>query len=370
MDSQLLYHLALYLTPGIGNVHIKALISHCGSAEAVLKTPRGKLAKTFGIGMITASKIHQGNYLKEAEAELKKAEMLGVQIICFTDKRYPNQLKSIPDAPTILFVKGNIDFNTKKTIAIVGTRKATKYGKALTESIIGELALYNPIIISGLAYGIDIKAHTEALQQGLNTIAVMASGVDIIYPSAHKQVAKKIVKHGAIITENKFGTLPEPARFPVRNRIIAGMADATIVIEAGKKGGALITAEIANGYNRDVFALPGNVNHKYSEGCNDLIKNNKAHLITCVKDIAYIMGWDLKESSQDKRPITGIESLSPDEQLIVNLLSENINGLPIDLICIKSPFNTSKVASILLQLEFQGFIKSFPGKRYALSISL
>lgn len=370
MDSQLLYELALHLTPGIGNVNIKALISYCGSAEAVLKAPKGKLAKTPGIGTVTASKIHQGNYLKEAKEELEKADKLGIQAISFTDKRYPKQLKSIPDAPAILFVKGNIDFNNHRTIAIVGTRKATKYGKELTESIIQELAPYNPIIISGLAYGIDIKAHAEALNQGLSTVAVMASGADIIYPAAHRAIANDITQHGALVTENKLGTKPDAPRFPARNRIIAGMADATVVIEAAKKGGALITAEIANGYNRDVFALPGNTSNKYSEGCNHLIKTNKAHLVTSAKDIAYIMGWGLEEGPQSDKPTIDLENLSQEEQLMVGVLSDNINGLHIDTICIKSQLNVSRVASVLLQLEFQGLVKVLPGKIYALNLSI
>lgn len=370
MDSKSLYELALHLTPGIGNVNIKVLISYFGSAESVLKTPKGKLVKTPGIGTVTASKIHQRSYLKEAEKELKKAESLGISLISFTNKYYPKQLKSIPDAPAILFVKGNIDFNSQKTIAIVGTRNATKYGQELTESIIQELVPYNPIIVSGLAYGIDIKAHSEALNQRLNTVAVMASGIDIIYPVAHKAIANDITMHGALITENKLGTPPDAPLFPARNRIIAGMADATVVIEAAKRGGALITAEIAHGYNRDVFALPGNASNKYSEGCNHLIKTNKAHLATSAKDIAYIMGWDLEESTRNTCPTIDIESLSTDEQLMVALLSETSNGLHIDLICIKSQFNPSKVASTLLQLELQGLVQALPGKMYALSFSL
>jgi len=370
MDSQLLHELALQLTPGIGNVNIKALISYCGSAEAVLKTPKGKLAKTPGIGTITASKIHQSNYLKVAEEELNKAVKLGVNILSFTDKRYPKLLKSIPDAPAIIFTKGMIDFNAKKSIAIVGTRKATEYGKELTKTIIEELAPYDPIIVSGLAYGIDVKAHTEALNQGLDTVAVMASGVDIIYPAAHRSVASDIESAGALLTENKLGTKPDAPRFPARNRIIAGMSHATIVIEAAKKGGALITAEIANGYNRDVFALPGNASNKYSEGCNHLIKTNKAHLATSAKDIAYIMGWDIEEKTTSKRPIIDLGNLSDEERLIVDLLASDSTGLHIDQICIRSQFNPSLVASILLQLEFKDIVKALPGKVYVLSIGL
>jgi DNA processing protein len=370
MESQLLYELALQLTPGIGNVNIKALISYCGSAETVLKTPKGKLAKIPGIGMITASKVLQGRFLKEAEEELAKAVSQGVQTISFTNKKYPRQLKSIPDAPAILFTKGNIDFNSQKSIAIVGTRKATSYGKELTASIIEELAIYNPIIVSGLAYGIDIKAHTEALNQGLNTVAVMASGLDIIYPAVHKTIANDILNQGALITENKLGTKPDAPRFPARNRIIAGMSDATVVIEAAKKGGALITAEIANGYNRDVFALPGNASNTYSEGCNHLIKTNKAHLVTSAKDIAYIMGWELEGDTQQSRKSIDLESLTTDEQEIISLLAESEKGMHIDQICIRSNFNASLTASILLQLEFQGIVKVMPGKMYGLNLSL
>ena len=368
MDSQLLHELALHLTPGIGNVNIKTLIGYCGSAEAALKMPKGKLAKIPGIGLVTAAKIRQGNFLRQAQDELEKAVKFGVQTVSFTDKRYPKQLKAIPDAPAILFIKGNIDFANRKTVAIVGTRKATNYGLNITESIIQELMPYNPIIVSGLAYGIDIKAHREALNNGLSTVAVMASGADIIYPAAHKSVAKDIESHGALVTEHVLGTSPDAPRFPARNRIIAGLADATIVIEAARKGGALITAEIANGYNRDVFALPGNTSNQYSAGCNHLIKINKAHLITSAKDVAYIMGWDLDQNPSDSIPAIDIENLTSDEQLMIKLLSDNINGLHIDLICLQSQFNASKAASVLLQLEFQGLVKSLPGKIYALGI--
>jgi DNA processing protein len=370
MESQLLYELALHLTPGIGNVNIKTLIGYCGSAEAVLKLPKGKLAKIPGIGLVTASKIRQGNFLRQAQEELKKAVSFGIQTISFTDKRYPKQLKAIPDAPAILFIKGNIDFANKKTVAIVGTRKATKYGLEMTASLIQELMPYHPIIVSGLAYGIDIKAHREAVNNGLKTVAVMASGADIIYPAAHKSVAKEIASHGALITEHVLGTPPDAPRFPARNRIIAGLADATIVIEAASKGGALITAEIANGYNRDVFALPGNIGTQFSAGCNQLIKTNKAHLITSAKDVAYIMGWDVDYRPEDSMPKIDLQQLTSDEQLIIELLSDNLNGLHIDLICMQSQCNASKTASVLLQLEFQGIVKSLPGKIYVLDLAL
>ncbi|HRG11398.1 MAG TPA: DNA-processing protein DprA, partial [Cyclobacteriaceae bacterium] len=239
-------------TPGIGDFLLKQVVSYCGSAEQVFKTPKGKLLKIPGVGEVSAEAIKHGDTFKEAERELKKAEREEVEIILYTDKKYPLRLKSIEDAPALLYYKGNQNLNVPKTVGIVGTRQATEYGKEMVERICQELAPHNPLIISGLAYGIDIAAHKAALKNNLPTIGVMGSGMDVIYPAAHKETAKKMQNLGALITENRFGTKPDAHNFPARNRIIAGMCDALIVVEAAEKGGALITADIANSYNKDV----------------------------------------------------------------------------------------------------------------------
>lgn len=291
MDQERLSFVALHFIPGIGDYLVKQLVSYCGSAEQVFKTPKGKLLKIPGVGAISAEAIKNGNTFHDAEKELKKAEREDVEIILYIDKKYPLRLKTIEDAPALLYYKGNQNLNVPKTVGIVGTRQATEYGKEMVERICQELAPHKALIISGLAYGIDIHAHKAALKNNLATIGVMGSGIDIIYPAAHKETAKKMLTNGALLTENRFGTKPDAHNFPARNRIIAGLCDALIVVEAAEKGGALITADIANSYNKDVFALPGNLGQSFSEGCNKLIKTNRANLFTSVKDLEYIMNW-------------------------------------------------------------------------------
>ena len=291
MDQNRLSLLALHFIPGVGDYLVRQVVSYCGSAEMVFKTPKGKLLKIPGVGSVTAGAILNGKPFHKAEKELAKAEKESVEVLFFTDKKYPSRLKNIPDAPSILYAKGNIDFENPKAVGIVGTRQATSYGKERVESLVTELVPHGTLIISGLAYGIDIHAHKQALKHNLPTLGVMGSGMDIIYPASHKETALKMLDHGGIVTENSFGTKPDAHNFPQRNRIIAGLCDALVVVEAAAKGGALITAEIANSYNKDVFAFPGGIGETYSAGCNNLIKINKANLLTSVKDLEYIMNW-------------------------------------------------------------------------------
>src|SRR6185295_17331439 len=298
MDSERLSFLALHLVPGIGDRLIKQLVSYCGSAENVFKTPKGKLLRIPGIGGVTAEAIRTENTLHEAEQELKKAEKEDVEILFYTDKKFPSRLKAIEDSPSLLYVKGNTNLNQAKIVAIVGTRQATAYGRGMVDRIVEGLVPHQALIISGLAYGIDIQAHKQALRQNLSTVGILGSGMDVIYPAAHKETARKMLDYGGLITENRFGTQPDAHHFPARNRIIAGLCDALIIVEAAEKGGALITAEIANSYNKDVFAVPGNIGQTFSEGCNKLIKINKAHLLASSKDVEYIMNWGLKKDSK------------------------------------------------------------------------
>ena len=302
MDSERLSFLALHLVPGIGDYLIKQLVSYCGSAENVFKTPKGKLLKIPGIGGVTAEAIKTENTLHEAEKEFKKAEKEDVEILFYTDKKFPSRLKAIDDSPSLLYVKGNTNLNQAKIVAIVGTRQATAYGKEMVDRIVEGLVPHQALIVSGLAYGIDVQAHKQALKHNLSTVGILGSGMDVIYPAAHKDIARKMLDYGGLITENRFGTQPDAHNFPARNRIIAGLCDALIIVEAAAKGGALITAEIANSYNKDVFAVPGNIGQTYSEGCNKLIKINKAHLLASTKDLEYIMNWSLKKDSKKKIP--------------------------------------------------------------------
>jgi DNA processing protein len=253
-----------------------------------------------------------------------------------------------------------------KAVAIVGTRKATDYGKNCVDELVSGLQKHKALIVSGLAYGIDIHAHKQALKFNLSTVGVMGSGIDVMYPSVHKDTAAKMLEHGGILTESPFGTIPDAHNFPARNRIIAGLCDALVVVEAAHKGGALITAEIANTYNKDVLAFPGNIGRSYSEGCNSLIKANKANLITSVSDLEYIMNWTVDANPSRKKDIFPMDRYAPEEQAILKLLIENNSQLMIDELSWRSGFAISKLASILLNLEFKGVLAPLPGKVYRL----
>jgi DNA processing protein len=370
MDSERLSFLALHRVPGIGGHLAKQLVSYCGSAEQVFKTPKGTLLKIPGVGKITADAIKSQNSYYEAEKELRKSEKEDVQILFFTDRQFPARLKAIEDAPALLYVKGNTNLNPPKVVGIVGTRQATGYGRHMVEKIVEGLVPHQALIVSGLAYGIDIQAHKQALKCDLPTLAVLGSGMDVIYPAAHQETARKMLDQGGLVTENPFGAKPDAHNFPARNRIIAGLCDALIVVEAAEKGGALITAEIANSYNKDVFAVPGNIGQPYSEGCNKLIKINKAHLLTSTKDLEYIMNWNWKGVSKkgSTLPLFDLDTLGPQERKVIQLLKEHKAGVVIDELSLRTEIPPSTLASVLLSLEFGGLVSSLPGKRYKLVI--
>lgn len=367
MGDEKIYQVALSMVPGIGDITSKTLVSYCGSAKEVFKKNRNQLSKIPGIGQVNADKIISFNKFSDAESEINKCNKHKIEILFFTDKSYPKKLKHAPDSPTILFYRGSSNLNNQKTVAIVGTRKSTSYGREFTETIIEKLAPHKALIVSGLAYGIDINAHKAALKYGLETIGVMASGLDIIYPDLHRKTAIEMLKHGGLLTEFKIGMKPEAHNFPSRNRIIAGMSDVIIVVEAAKKGGALITAEIANSYNRDVFALPGDIGKFFSEGCNNLIKSNKAHLLTSIEDIEYIMNWESQSDGTDlEDKYYDYSKLSEEEKNIIETLKQSTDGLIVDELSWKSQIPLNKLASILLNLEFNGVVKTIPGKKYRL----
>ena len=370
MDQERLSFLGLHFVPGIGDFLVKQLVSYCGSAGAVFKTPKGKLLKIPGVGEVTAEAIKSGNTFYEAEKELRKAEKEEVDILFYTDKKFPSRLKAIEDSPALIFVKGNINLNHSKIVGIVGTRQATAYGKEMVEKIVEGLVPHQALILSGLAYGIDIQAHKQALKNNLPTVGILGSGMDVIYPAAHKDTARKMLDHGGLITENHFGTKPDAHNFPARNRIIAGLCDALIIVEAAERGGALITAEIANTYNKDVFAVPGNVGQPYSEGCNKLIKINKAHLLVSVKDLEYIMNWNLSQDSRKEKTLSlDFTGFQPDEQKVIQLLKEKNAPCMIDELSFRSQIPLGTLASVLLNLEFGGSVVSLPGKQYKLAKS-
>jgi DNA processing protein len=366
MDQNRLSLLALHFIPGIGDYLVRQLVSYSGSAEKVFKTPKGKLLRIPGIGEVTAESIRTGKPFAAAEKEAWKAEKENVRLLFFTDDNYPSRLRQANDAPSLLYVKGNVNFENPKCVGIVGTRQATPYGRERVEDLVEGLVPHQALIISGLAYGIDIHAHKHALKVNLPTLGVMGSGIDVIYPPSHKDIAKKMYDNGGVTTEQKFGSQPDAHNFPARNRIVAGLCDAVIIVEAAEKGGALITADIANSYNKDVFAYPGNVGQSHSAGCNNLIKSNRAHLITSVQDLQYIMGWDGEAKPKAKREIS-FESFEPAEQTILKVLADNNDQLMLDELSWKTNLAVGQLASILLSLEFKGAVKSLPGKVYKLS---
>jgi DNA processing protein len=356
------YQIGITLIPGIGDVNGKKLISYCGSAEAVFKEKKKALLKIPGIGESTVSSILSHNVLERAEEEIAFIEKYKITPVFYTDKTYPMRLKHCIDSPIMLYYKGSADLNTGKIISVVGTRRASEYGKEMCSKIIEDLANLKVMVVSGLAYGIDSRAHQAALQNGLETVGVLAHGLDRIYPYSNKSLAEKMIHSGGLLTDYISKTNPDRENFPKRNRIIAGMADALIVVESAIKGGALITANIANSYDRDVFAVPGKVSDKYSEGCNYLIKTNKAALIQSAKDIEYIMLWEEKSKSSSKQQKL-FEELTPEEELIMKILNEK-NEISVDYIVLQSQLSNSKIAAILLNLEFKGMVKSLPGKMY------
>lgn len=367
MDPERLCFLALHFIPGIGDVLQKQLISYCGSAQEVFRQSQSKLLRIPGIGETTAVSIRNGKPLHLAELEFRKAEKEEVQILFYTDAAYPHRLKGIEDAPVVLYVKGNTNLNSARTVGIVGTRKATSYGKTCVEELIKGLVAHQSVIVSGLAYGIDIHAHKEALKAGLPTLAVLGSGIDVIYPSAHSDTAKRLVNQGALITENCFGTKPDAHNFPQRNRIIAGLCDALVVMEAREKGGALITAELANGYNRDVFAVPGDIHSPCSMGCNKLIRNHKANLLTSIKDLEYIMNWSLDPVNESSQLALDLGELGEEELRVLNIIRDKKRSLSLDELGFITGHTPGPLSALLLGLEFKNRIKALPGKMYVAS---
>ena len=366
LNSELIYQLALTRVPNIGCVHAKTLVQHFGSASAIFQAPKSSLEKIEGIGTIRANNIKQYSSFDADGNEIAFIRKFGIQSLFITDPKYPQRLiHHCYDAPALLFYKGSANLNSSKMIAIVGTRNNSEYGKQFTEKLIRDLVQHEVVIVSGLAFGIDAVAHKTALRNNLATIGVVGHGMDYIYPTSHTILAKEMIRHGGgILTEFRSGTKPDKHNFPGRNRIVAGLTDATIVIETGAKGGSMITAELANGYNRDVFAVPGRTTDHKSEGCNQLIKTNKAVLLTDSSQLIDIMGWREKPVAKKPQKII-FENLSDNEKMIVNILTEHEN-VHIDDILLRAKLNGSSIAAAILNLEIENIVRSLPGKRYCL----
>lgn len=369
MSEETIYLLALAKMPGIGAVTARHLISYCGGVKEVFEANYRKLIKIPGVGEGVVKTILHSRTLDDAEKEMEECSKRNITLCSYRDRCYPRRLITLYDAPLILFMDGNADLNAYRTVGIVGTRKVTCYGQKITEQIVKELVPFNPLIVSGLAYGVDVVAHRAAVRYALPTVGIMATGIDRIYPRSHYRIAQQMKSKGGILTECFLGTKPEFQRFPARNRIIAGLSDVLIVVESASRGGGLITAEFAHNYHRDVYAVPGGLDQPYSEGCNWLISQNKAALFKSVQDMADDLRWTnthpqtLPLFPEDTNAV--YDGFSMEESQLIALLHRQ-GQLHIDELYWQSGMSPGKVATLLLNLEFRGIVKSFPGKRYGL----
>ena len=362
MNQNLIYKIAITRIPNVGNVIAKNLISHCGSAEAVFKSSKKQLSKITRIGPGIVHNIIHANVEELAKNDVIQLEKSpDINLLFYTDKAFPQRLRNYEVTPLLLYVKGNADLNTLRTVAIIGTRNATEYGKLICEKLVEELKFYGVSVVSGLAYGIDGCAHRKSVEINIPNIAVLGSGIDRIYPGSHQHLAKRIVKNGALISQFPFGAQPDRENFPIRNHVVAGISDVVVVVQSQKSGGSMITAEIANNFNKDVFAFPGRIGDSKSDGCNALIKQHKAHLIESAKDIAYIMRWEAKERIDAQMKL--FHELPTTLKEVMNVMNDN-DTLDIDTLHGKLKRPLSQLSSDLLTLEFKGLIKSLPGKRY------
>jgi len=363
-EISLKHKIALGLIPRIGDINARKLVSYFGNVEAIFSEPYRNLVKIPGIGTGIAKYISERSYLDTAEKEAEYVEKNNIKTFFYLDNDYPFRLRQCDDSPVVFYFRGNCDLNASKILSVVGTRNATSQGKEICEKIITSLGAYYPdlIIVSGLAYGIDITSHKAALASNLKTIGVLGHGFKTTYPSIHRSVASAMMQQGGLLTDFVSDALPERNNFIKRNRIIAGLSDATLIIESGIMGGALITADIANSYNRDVFAVPGRPGDQWSAGCNSLIKNNKAALAECADDIEYFLNWK-PEKAKTVVQKTLFSDLDETEKLIYELLMKE-GELTIDNICRTLEIPVNKLSSILLQMEFKGILKCYPGNLY------
>ncbi len=354
------------MVPGIGGILARNLIAYTGSAEKVFTESYQSLIKIPGIGEVIAKKIRNNKIFSKAEKELAFISKHQIDVRFYSDKNYPRRLKSCSDAPLLVYFKGNANLDEQRIVSIVGTRNATNYGKMLCEQLIGAFSerKHPVLVVSGLAYGIDICAHKLSLKHHIPTLGVIGHGLDQIYPSLHSDIARKMISYGGLLTDFPSETKIDPPNFIRRNRIIAGLSDATIVVESAEKGGALITAEIASSYNRDVFAFPGRVDDPWSKGCNQLIRMNGANLIQGIDDLEYFMGWESDGNEKAVQPSLFID-LTPEEEKMVELLQKE-GELFIDQISSELKVPGSKVSALLLNMEFKNLVVALPGKMYRL----
>ena len=361
-EEKLLAVLRLQRCKAIGDILAKKLIVNVGNVEQVFKEKSAILSKINGIGSHVLKHLFDTKNIQLAEKELKYIKENKIAYSYFLDDDYPKNLNNCIDSPILFFKDGNLDFSNDKIISIVGTRNVSSYGRNFCNQLIKELSEYNPIIVSGFAYGVDICAHKAAVENQLQTIAVLAHGFEEIYPKVHKKYINAINEKGGFLTEFWSEEKPLRENFLKRNRIVAGISKTTIIIESAEKGGSLVTADIANSYNRDVFAVPGGTTDLYSRGCNNLIKNNKAHLLNSASDIIKMLNWDIQEKPKSIQKQLFVE-LNENEQKIYDLLHEKGQQF-LDVIALECNIPIFQMSSILLQMELKGVLKPLPGKMF------
>ncbi|HSD06604.1 DNA-processing protein DprA [Flavobacterium sp.] len=361
-QQNLFYLLALLRIEGVGDIMAKKLLTHFGTAENVLKAKSHQLASIDGVGAVLLKNFKDKSIFDKAQSELDYVQKNNIDILTFQDEKYPERLKHCIDGPVLVFSAGNIDLKHRKIISIVGTRQITSYGTEFCRKLIEDLVPLNPIIVSGFAYGVDIVAHQLAMEHNLQTIGVLAHGLNQIYPKTHKKYMSKMEQNGGFMTEFWSTSNPDKENFVRRNRIVAGMSEATIVIESADKGGSLITANMANDYNREVFAVPGRVTDKYSQGCNNLIKTQKANVLTSAADLIYNLNWDiLKETKAVQKQL--FVTLDDDEQKVYDYLLKTGKEL-MDIIALNCDFPIYRISGLLLNMELKGVIRPLPGKMF------
>lgn len=365
-EKELLALLTLQYTPNLGDGFIKKLIQQFGSAAQVLKQKKSTLLKIDGIGDHKLSAFGEEEYHAFAKAELAYIQSNNIKVTTYTDADYPQRLKHCIDGPIVLFSRGTINWNNPRIISIVGTRKITTYGENFIKKLIADIAPLNPLIISGFAYGVDITTHKACIDHGLQNVGVLAHGLNQIYPKVHSKYMKDVEAKGGFVTDFWSQSSFVHTNFLQRNRIIAGLSEATIVIESAEKGGSLVTAEFANGYNRDVFAVPGRADDKQSIGCNNLIKQQRANLMTSAADLIYILNWQLEEEQKPAIQKQLFVELTEEEKIIWRFLKENGKEL-LDIIALNCKLPTFKIASLLLQMELKGVVRPLPGKLFELT---
>ena len=362
-NDELFYYLVLQSVVGIGPIKAKKLLKYFGGVKQLFQAKPNDIDQIKDIGLNFFKQINNKAILIKAEKEIRFIEANKISAFTYIHEDYPEKLRQCPDAPLVLFTKGNFNMTQKNIISIVGTRRMTPYGNQFLKEFIKEIKKFDPVIVSGLAYGIDICAHKESIQNEICTLGVLAHGLDRIYPKPHTKIAEKMLEKGGLFTEFWSGCSPVRENFIKRNRIIAGISEATLVVESASKGGSLITSDFASSYFRDVFAVPGRTKDKFSQGCNMLIKSNKAAMITSVNDLEYILGWTPKQLEKKQIQKKLFVEMSAEERMIHNFLQTSERML-LDQLVLKTRLTVQKVLMILLQLELKGLVISHPGKVY------